>query len=188
MSVPAAAASLCAQANNIQDRNSERVSSTTTEILCSAVLPVVATRAVTDIPLSGGSPDNRKPSVNSTLLYSRSTPSLEVSATSDRQPASQLPVSNVSRMNPGRTPKVGLSCIDDSQVLSHFFVTCAPPPRVTRNGVGSRILVIWKRVKECTTLHREFLRHKSRQYAQEGRTLIRWFRMVRRPPSLAVKM
>uniref|UniRef100_A0A183U0B3 polynucleotide adenylyltransferase n=1 Tax=Toxocara canis TaxID=6265 RepID=A0A183U0B3_TOXCA len=58
-SVPAAAATLCARANNIQGRNSERVSSTTTEMSYSSVLPVVATKAVTDIPLSGGSPDNR---------------------------------------------------------------------------------------------------------------------------------
>ncbi|KHN80191.1 Poly(A) polymerase alpha [Toxocara canis] len=146
-SVPAAAATLCARANNIQGRNSERVSSTTTEMSYSSVLPVVATKAVTDIPLSGGSPDNRKPSVNSTLLHSRSTPNLEVSATSDRRPASQLPVSNVSRLNPGRTPSVDLSCTEDSQetrkrvhgTSSGVSATEEPPVRARRSNADSLV-------------------------------------------------
>ncbi|VDK53698.1 unnamed protein product [Anisakis simplex] len=75
---------------------------------------------ISDIQLSGGSPDDRKSSINSTtsttLLHSRSTPNLEASATCDHQPAEQLPVSSVSKVN-ARHPSNGSlpACIDNLQ-------------------------------------------------------------------------
>lgn len=54
------------------DTNNERVSSTTVESSFSTAIPVAAVRAVTDIPLSGGSPDNRKTSTVSSVMRSLS--------------------------------------------------------------------------------------------------------------------
>uniref|UniRef100_A0A0M3IMG1 Protein-tyrosine-phosphatase n=1 Tax=Ascaris lumbricoides TaxID=6252 RepID=A0A0M3IMG1_ASCLU len=108
--------------SNTQDTNNERVSSTTVESSFSTAIPVAAVRAVTDIPLSGGSPDNRKTSTSPSLLHSRSTPNLDASGTCDQQPALQLPVSNVSKINSSHVSNGNVPHTDSTVLLTFFQI------------------------------------------------------------------
>uniref|UniRef100_A0A915BST6 polynucleotide adenylyltransferase n=2 Tax=Parascaris univalens TaxID=6257 RepID=A0A915BST6_PARUN len=129
--------------SNTQDTNNERVSSTTVDSSFSASIPVAAIRAVTDIPLSGGSPDNRKTSTSSSLLHSRSTPNLDASATCDQQPALQLPVSNVSKINSSHVSNGNVLHTDDSTETRKRIHDVSevemdgPPVRARRSDTGS---------------------------------------------------
>uniref|UniRef100_F1KVK4 polynucleotide adenylyltransferase n=2 Tax=Ascaris TaxID=6251 RepID=F1KVK4_ASCSU len=128
--------------SNTQDTNNERVSSTTVESSFSTAIPVAAVRAVTDIPLSGGSPDNRKTSTSPSLLHSRSTPNLDASATCDQQPALQLPVSNVSKINSSHVSNGNVPHTDSTETRKRIHDASEveveePPVRARRSDTES---------------------------------------------------